>query len=243
MIKIVSLDLWETLIKDDSEKDNERERDNLRAEFIAKTLKLDQSYMQKIHSFFGEVVASFINPEKENEWSLLPETQIDYLINKLGIEVKKEDFDKILKFYTECILDYPPSFTEENIPDILAGLKKKYKLALISNTGRTPGRSLLKLLKNLKIKKYFDFFAFSDELLIRKPDPRIFEIVCSKLNASPEETVHAGDSYKMDFLGAKSAGLNPILYVPGTEKPQGAPYIRTLKEIEEVIEKEYAHRR
>lgn len=240
MIKAVSLDLWETLIKDGLEKDSERERDALRTEFIVKTLNLDQSYTQKILSFFDELVTAFKNPSEENGWSLLPETQIDYLINKLGVEVKKEDFDKILKFYTECILDYPPSFTEEDVSHTLAKLKKKYKTALISNTGRTPGKSLLKLLNKLKIKKYFDFFAFSDELLMRKPDPRIFEVVCSKLNVSPEETVHIGDSYNMDFLGAKSAGLNTILYVPGTEKPQGTPYIRTLKEIEEVIEKEYA---
>ncbi len=240
MIKAVSLDLWETLIKDGLEKDSERERDALRTEFIVKTLNLDQPYTQKILSFFDELVTAFKNPSEENGWSLLPETQIDYLINKLGVEVKKEDFDKILKFYTECILDYPPSFTEEDVSHTLAKLKKKYKTALISNTGRTPGKSLLKLLNKLKIKKYFDFFAFSDELLMRKPDPRIFEVVCSKLNVSPEETVHIGDSYNMDFLGAKSAGLNTILYVPGTEKPQGTPYIRTLKEIEEVIEKEYA---
>jgi putative hydrolase of the HAD superfamily len=240
MIKAVSLDLWETLIKDGLEKDSERERDVLRTDFIVKTLNLDQSYTQRILSFFDELVTAFKNPSEENGWSLLPETQIDYLINKLGIEVKKEDFDEILKFYTECILDYPPAFTEEDVPHTLAELKKKYKTALISNTGRTPGKSLLKLLNKLKIKKYFDFFAFSDELLMRKPDPRIFEIVCSKLNVSPEETVHIGDSYNMDFLGAKLAGLNTILYIPGIEKPQGTPYIRTLKEIKEVLEKEYA---
>jgi len=242
MIKLVSIDLWETLIQDGLEGDGERERDLLRVEFILKTLKLDQSYYTKILSFFDELLNAFRNPLKENEWSLMPETQLDYLINKLGIDVKKKDFDKILKFYTECMLDHPPAFTEPIVPEVLESLKKKYKVALISNTGRTPGRSLLKLLRKIKIKEYFDFFAFSDELLIRKPDPRIFEIVCSKLSASPEETVHIGDSYKMDFLGAKSAEVHPILYAPGNKKPEDTPFIRTLKEIEEVIEKEYAHR-
>jgi putative hydrolase of the HAD superfamily len=241
MIKLVTIDLWETLIQDGLEGDGEKERDLVRIDFILKTLNLDQSYYPKLLSFFDELLEAIRNPSKENEWSLMPETQLDYLVNKLGIEVEKKDFDKILKFYTECILDHPPTFTEPDIPKVLESIKKKYKLALISNTGRTPGRSLLKLLKELKIKKYFDFFAFSDELLIRKPDPRIFEIVCSKLNATPEETVHIGDSYKMDFLGANAAGIHPILYAPGNKKPEGTPYIRKLEEIEGLIEKEYAH--
>jgi putative hydrolase of the HAD superfamily len=241
MIKLITLDLWDTLIKDDIERNNEKVRDNLRAEFIVKTLNLDPSYKQKILSFFDELVNSFGHPSKENEWTLLPETQIDYLINKFGLIVKKNDFDRILKFYTECILDNPPSLSEQHIPEILASLKKKYKLAMISNTGRTPGSSLLKLIRKYKIKKYFNFFAFSDELLMRKPDPRIFEVVCSKLKVSPEETVHIGDSYTIDFLGAKSTGLNAILYSPEPEKPQANPYIRSLKQIEETIEKEYAN--
>lgn len=242
MIKLITLDLWDTLVKDDIEKNNEKFRDTLRAEFIVKTLNLDPSYKQEILSFFDELVKAFGNPSEENEWTLLPETQIDYLINKLGlIMVTKNDFDKILKFYTECILDNPPSLSEPDIAETLATLKKKYKLAIISNTGRTPGSSLLKLLGRYKIKKYFSFFAFSDELLIRKPDPRIFEIVCSRLKVSHEETVHIGDSYIIDFLGAKATGINTILYSPEPEKPQANPYIRSLKQIEETIEKEYAN--
>lgn len=237
MIRLVSLDLWETLIKDEGE--GERGRDELRADFIIKTLGLQSSYKDQIMGFFDELVEAFKHPSIENEWSVLPETQIDHLLQRIGVNAKKEDFKKILSYYTECILDYPPVFAEKEVPEVLENLKKKYKVALISNTGRTPGRILLKLLENMRIAKYFDFFAFSDELLLRKPDPAIFGIACSKMDTLPEESVHIGDSYNMDYLGAKAARVNPILYIPYNERPKAEVYIKSLVEIEDKIKEAY----
>lgn len=237
MIKLITFDLWETLIQDFGK--GETERDSLRADFIIKTLGISPEYKHEIMDFFNDLVIAFKNPIKENDWSLLPETQLDVIFRRIGINPTKEQFESIYNYYTRVILDYPPNLTESNIPEILSKLKEKYKLGLISNTGRTPGSILLELLERLKIKNYFDFFIFSDEILMRKPDLRVFLIALSHGQVAPEETVHVGDSFKMDFLGAKEAKVNPILYVPNDLFPQGEPFIRSLSEIEKKIKEYY----
>ncbi|MGC9125566.1 MAG: hypothetical protein ACP5GW_05535, partial [Caldisericaceae bacterium] len=126
-IKAIIFDLWETLVED---KGNEEvERDVRRAEFIMETLKLPQNMKPKLLDFFGILSDAFRNPSSENEWSIVPETQIDYLIRMLKLHISKEEFDTIYDFYTESLLDKPPTFTEECVPLVLESLSGKYKLA------------------------------------------------------------------------------------------------------------------
>jgi len=52
--------------------------------------------------------------------------------------------------------------------------------------------------------------VFSDEIGIRKPDGRIFQLVAKKMKMEPCEIVHIGDNLKADINGAKSAGFKAI---------------------------------
>jgi putative hydrolase of the HAD superfamily len=46
---------------------------------------------------------------------------------------------------------------------------------------------------------------------LHKPDPRIFELACSRLDAEPEDCAHIGDHFYSDILGARAAGLRPVM--------------------------------
>jgi len=104
MIRLVSLDLWETLIKDEGE--GERGRDELRADFIIKTLGLQSSYKDQIMAFFDELVEAFKHPSIENEWSVLPETQIDHLLQRIGVNAISRKFSHIILSASLIILLY-----------------------------------------------------------------------------------------------------------------------------------------
>lgn len=237
MIKLITFDLWETIIQDVGKGENER--DSLRADFILSTLGLPQELKPEIMNFFNDLVSAFKVPSEENDWSILPETQLDVLFRRIRVNPTKEQFNLIYNYYTEVILEFPPVLTEKNLKDVLIDLRKEYQLGLISNTGRTPGRVLLLLLERFNFKDIFDFFVFSDEILMRKPDPRVFQIALSKGKALGSETVHVGDSYKMDFLGAKNSNINPVLYVPTDLFPQGEPFIRSFSQLRSIIEEYY----
>jgi len=237
MIKLITIDLWDTLISDN--KANERKRDLLRTDFIMKIIDLPLSSREKILDYFKELTEVFKHPSKENEWALLPETQLLHLFKSLNVNPSSRQFEEILKFYTECALDSPPSLTEKDASDILKKLKEEYKLTLISNTGKTPGKVLRKILEKFNILSYFDMLIFSDEVKLRKPDPKIFLLPCRVFNVLPEETVHIGDSGKIDFSGAENTGVNPLLYAPAISNPGTDLFIRSLKEIENAVDKYY----
>ncbi len=237
MIKLISLDLWDTLITDGGKM--ERERDLERTNFIVKTLGVNKTYNPIIIDFFKELVHSFKNPSKDNRWAIFPESQIEYLLDKLGIQPTEEQFEAILKEYEEEALVKTPMLTEDDLAITLGKLKEHYKLALISNTGRVPGRVLQKILKDKGLLCFFDILTFSDEVRMRKPDKEIFLLTCERVCIEPEETVHIGDSGKIDFIGAQNAGVNPLLYVPHVTDPGTNLFIRSLKETEEAIRKFY----
>jgi putative hydrolase of the HAD superfamily len=49
---------------------------------------------------------------------------------------------------------------------------------------------------------------------VEKPDSRIFELALQKLGLPAERCVYVGDNYDRDVVGARRAGLVPILIDP-----------------------------
>ncbi len=95
--------------------------------------------------------------------------------------------------------------------DILGVLKNRgYNLGIISNAdGRIAG-----LLDFLDLACYFNAVIDSHIVGVEKPDPLIFKIMLEKLDCPPEKAVYIGDLYSVDVLGARSAGIIPILIDP-----------------------------
>lgn len=46
---------------------------------------------------------------------------------------------------------------------------------------------------------------------IEKPSPRLFEIALERMGVAPQDAVYVGDDYRMDVVGARAAGLTPVL--------------------------------
>ena len=83
-------------------------------------------------------------------------------------------------------------------------LKPYFKIGIISNGNCYP--------KDLGIENLIDFSIYSQQLSgIKKPDPKIFQIASEKINCSPKQILHIGDSYENDYVGAKNSGLQSIL--------------------------------
>lgn len=60
-----------------------------------------------------------------------------------------------------------------------------------------------------------DFVIDSSVVGISKPDARIFALGLLAAGAAPAETVYVGDSYFVDVVGARQAGLGAVLFDPG----------------------------
>jgi putative hydrolase of the HAD superfamily len=94
----------------------------------------------------------------------------------------------------------------------LADLSTRYKLAVISDTGLTPGRVLRQLLQEDEISHYFTHLTFSDELGRSKPHPDTFLSTLAALGATPGQAVHVGDLLRTDVAGAQAVGMRGVQY-------------------------------
>lgn len=68
--------------------------------------------------------------------------------------------------------------------------------------------------RRLGLLSHFDHVFDSFHENVEKPDPRFFEIALERGGAQRESTIHVGDFYEIDVVGARRAGLRAILLDP-----------------------------
>ncbi|WP_346935718.1 HAD family hydrolase [Clostridium sp.] len=62
----------------------------------------------------------------------------------------------------------------------------------------------------LDFRKYMKTIIISEEIDIRKPDPKIFHLALSKINSKNETTLFVGDNPIIDIKGAIDSGLTSV---------------------------------
>jgi putative hydrolase of the HAD superfamily len=89
-------------------------------------------------------------------------------------------------------------------PAVLAALRGKYRLGVVSNFDRR----LYRVLEHAGILQDFEMVLLSSELGADKPDPRVFAAAIARLGVAPGEVIHAGDDPDQDWKAAEAAGLH-----------------------------------
>ncbi|MEL7269578.1 MAG: HAD-IA family hydrolase [Bacteroidota bacterium] len=122
----------------------------------------------------------------------------------------------------------------ELYPDVLTTLhtlQKDYRLGLISNGNGYP--------EKCGLPDFFSFVIFSQDVGIKKPNPKIFSMACKKANCLNTELLHIGDSLESDVQGANAARVLSVwlnrdgLANNTTIKP--AFEIQSLNEISDIL--------
>jgi HAD superfamily hydrolase (TIGR01509 family) len=97
------------------------------------------------------------------------------------------------------------------VPEALARLRAAgLKRVVVSNSD---GR-LEALFRGAGLRDRVDHLLDSGLLGYEKPDPRIFREALRVSGARPDVTVHVGDFYEIDVVGARAAGLRAVLLDP-----------------------------
>ena len=96
-------------------------------------------------------------------------------------------------------------------PDVIGTLdalrKRGFALAVVSNWDS----HLPRLLDALGLASWFSTLAVSSIEETGKPDPEIFHRACARVDVTPAEALHVGDSLAEDYEGARAAGLAALL--------------------------------
>lgn len=96
----------------------------------------------------------------------------------------------------------------EHVPDdvvpMLAGLRAlDVRLVVVSNAN---GR-LHVMFDRVGLTRHVDVILDSHHFGVEKPDPRLFHLALAESGAEAATTVHVGDFFHIDVVGARAAGL------------------------------------
>jgi HAD superfamily hydrolase (TIGR01549 family) len=105
---------------------------------------------------------------------------------------------------TTNIWEHVPHF----VPPALRELRRRgLKLVVVSNANGT----LRQVFRRLGLDVLVDVMVDSAEEGFEKPDRRLFELALKRVGSKAEGTLHVGDFYHIDVVGARAAGLTSIL--------------------------------
>jgi len=116
------------------------------------------------------------------------------------------------EIYRRMNVEYNPRpWVPPEVFDVLRKLKEAgYQLGVVSN--RT--HPMEDELRSLGLDSYIDLALTAGETNSWKPDTGIFLEAVIRLNVLPAEVLYVGDNYYADVVGARNAGLRPVLLDP-----------------------------
>ena len=87
------------------------------------------------------------------------------------------------------------------------------------------------------VTRHLDFVVASAAVGTAKPHPDIFHVALDRAGLRADEVIYVGDSYISDVIGARAAGISPVLIDREGKAPSvDCPVITSLLELEPLIE-------
>ena len=156
------------------------------------------------------------------------------ILTEAGVEAPQELPLKVLKIVAEQFKKGSTFVLFDDVLSTLAILKQRELiLGLLTNATK----ETISLHRHLGLEPYLDFVVTSDEVGADKPKPPIFLEALDRAGVSAAEAIHVGDQYELDVVGARGAGISPILidrYDIYTEV-SNCPRIHRLTELAEIL--------
>ena len=160
---------------------------------------------------------SYYEPINLNYWKLYREEKVDKATlryNRLsdafeavGYKVTKGKINSLSSDYITHLTSFNHLF--ENTFEILDYLQKSYNLHIITNGFEEVQQG--KLTKS-KIHHYFKTITNSENVGVKKPNPKIFKHALKVAKVRADQAVMIGDNYEADILGAIDIGMGAILF-------------------------------
>lgn len=143
-----------------------------------------------------------------------------------------EEADRVSRVVRSRWPELEKTITPELYPDAeptLSWLSEAgFVMALVSNA--PPDTA--KVVEDLGLRKYIPHIVISGIVGYSKPHPEIFRIALRQAGVEPEQTLHVGDLYESDVVGARNAGIKGILLDrEGTAAGLDCPIITTLADL------------
>jgi len=153
------------------------------------------------------------------------------ILEGAGLEVSEEVALQIMAKFGALMSQLGAKFVLfDDVEPALAQLKGRgLRLGLITNIDR----DLSPTCAELGLSSYLDFLVTSLAVGAVKPAPAIFKAALERAGVEASEAIHVGDQYHSDVLGARNAGIRPLLIDRDDlhQEISDCPRIRSLGEV------------
>src|SRR5438309_4184198 len=176
-VRAITIDFWGTLLFDPPSSDNRYKMRRMKdfetilagAGARASAASLDRAYEESA-SHLGRVWATHRDvPVQDHVRAIL--SGVD---RALAARLPADVMTALVDAYARPILMVPPAVDDGALKALRKLCDLGYTLAVVSNTMRTPGATLRRVLEHYGLLGCFSHTAFSDETGVRKPDAAIF---------------------------------------------------------------------
>ena len=144
------------------------------------------------------------------------EASIQHVCGALGVMVNAEQMAKAVEFrldYTRRALTPKPDAVAT-----LAQLKQTgFKVGLLSNCSI----EIPILWPETEFADLIESPIFSSRERLKKPDPRVYKIVCERLGVAPQDCLYIADGENHELKAAAGFGMSPVLIRPTSHEPRG----------------------
>jgi putative hydrolase of the HAD superfamily len=119
-----------------------------------------------------------------------------------------------------------------------SAIARACELGLIVGVISNSNGSVRMALERAGLAERLAFVIDSSVVGVAKPDPRIFALGLEAAGVSAAEAVYVGDSYFVDVVAARTAGLGAVLFDPG--RVWGQPAGLTVTRLDEAVDRAVA---
>jgi len=113
--------------------------------------------------------------------------------------------------------------------DALDRIGRKFRIAVISNADG----GIEQVLSRCGIADCFENITDSGIVGVEKPRPEIFEVALTTMRARADESLYVGDVYSVDYVGARNAGMQAVLFdVAGAYRDHELPRVESMAQLE-----------
>jgi putative hydrolase of the HAD superfamily len=163
-----------------------------------------------------------------------------YYMNLLRPFIEEHDEQRLYQLAQNIDEEFKKHSSWQLYPDVLPTLEALrkhggYTLGIISDWGIALGP----ILRQLRLTPYFDCLLISAVTRHGKPSPVLYELALQRANAIADYTLHIGDSYIHDVLGARAVGITPVLLDRGRhlkERSVDCLLVHSLTELLDLLE-------
>jgi putative hydrolase of the HAD superfamily len=238
VISTVTFDFWETLVQDSPE--NLRAQSDLRLAALRRALEQageprDAPQIIEAYERSGRLLAErFWNRNRDLSHPDQVRLVLDCCVAGVADRMAPTLFEELVEAYVSPVLAHPPALTAGAVEAVRGLAARGVTLGIISNTGRTPGIVLRRLLERHDLLRHFRVISYSDEVGYRKPGPEIFRLTLDRAGANPSSAAHVGDNPVDDVTGAKAVGMRGVHFAH-RDRPQATHADLTIESLEELL--------